>query len=85
MKRPGLVRRLPKAPDDDWVRGFWLFAEEGQVIAPAAGSADFLTAAVGSAPTREECERRLRELGARITADTEIVPPHDSDGREANA
>ncbi|MFD9393191.1 acetyl-CoA carboxylase biotin carboxylase subunit family protein [Streptomyces sp. NPDC060000] len=77
MKRPGLVRRLPKAPADDWVRGFWLFAQEGQVIAPAAGSADFLTAAVGSAPTRAECERRLRELGARIMAGTEIVAVHD--------
>ncbi|MFB7248331.1 hypothetical protein CW362_39010 [Streptomyces populi] len=85
MKRPGLVRRLPRVPGEAWVRGFWLFAREGEVIAPAAGSADFLTAAVGSAPTREECERRLRELGARITADTEIVPLPDGEGREAKA
>ncbi|MGW2047352.1 ATP-grasp domain-containing protein [Streptomyces sp. NPDC001858] len=73
MKRPGLVRSLPAVPDEEWVRGFWLFAEEGQVIAPASGSADFLTAAVGSAPTRRECERRLRALGARIDAGTKIV------------
>lgn len=79
MKRPGLVRSLPAVPDEEWVKGFWLFAEEGQVIAPAAGSADFLTAAVGSAPTRVECERRLRALGARIIAETKIVaPPGDA-------
>jgi hypothetical protein len=75
MKRPGLVRSLPATPEEEWVKGFWLFAEEGQVIAPASGSADFLTAAVGSAPTRVECERRLRALGDRIIAATEIVPP----------
>ncbi|WEH34920.1 ATP-grasp domain-containing protein [Streptomyces sp. AM 4-1-1] len=74
MKRPGLVRALPEIPDDPWVEGFWLFAEPGQVIAPASGSADFLTAAVASAPTRAECERRLRGLGARVQAGTEIVP-----------
>ena len=74
MKRPGLVRSLPDVPDDPWVRGFWLFAETGQIIAPASGSSDFLTAAVGSAPTRTQCERRLRELGARVMARTEIVP-----------
>ncbi|MFG2402789.1 hypothetical protein ACGFR8_00385 [Streptomyces brevispora] len=73
MKRPGLVRSLPAVPEDPWVEGFWLFAEPGQVIAPASGSADFLTAAVVSAPTRAECERRLRELGARVQARTEIV------------
>ncbi|MGY1439952.1 ATP-grasp domain-containing protein [Streptomyces reniochalinae] len=74
MKRPGLVRSLPAVPDDAWVRGFWLFAEEGQVIAPAAGSADFLMAAVGSAPTRRACERRLRALGDRAAGQTKIVP-----------
>lgn len=73
MKRPGLVRALPSVPGEPWVEGFWLFAEQGQVIAPAAGSADFLTAAVASAPTRAECERRLRALGARVQAQTEIV------------
>ncbi|MFJ6610260.1 acetyl-CoA carboxylase biotin carboxylase subunit family protein [Streptomyces sp. NPDC091289] len=73
MKRPGLVRSLPAMPEDSWVEGFWLFAEPGQVIAPASGSADFLTAAVVSAPTRVECERRLRELGARVQAQTDIV------------
>lgn len=84
MKRPGLVRSLPAVPDEEWVKGFWLFAEEGQVIAPAAGSADFLTAAVGSAPTRVECERRLRALGDRIIAETKIVPlPQDRAGAES--
>ncbi|MCJ1678226.1 hypothetical protein MTF65_12890 [Streptomyces sp. APSN-46.1] len=73
MKRPGLVRAVPAVPEDSWVEGFWVFAEPGQVIAPASGSSDFLTAAVASAPTRVECERRLRELGARVQAQTEIV------------
>jgi hypothetical protein len=73
MKRPGLVRSLPDVPDDPWLAGFWRYAEVGQVIAPAAGSADFLTAAVGSAPDRAECERRLRALGERVRAATDIV------------
>ncbi|MEZ7003346.1 ATP-grasp domain-containing protein [Streptomyces sp. AD55] len=73
MKRPGRVRALPARPDEPWLAGFWLFAEEGQVIAPAAGSADFLTAAVGSAPTRAECEHRLRALGERVREHTDIV------------
>ncbi|WP_327289904.1 ATP-grasp domain-containing protein [Streptomyces sp. NBC_01198] len=80
MKRPGLVRSLPAVPADAWVRGFWLFAEEGQVIAPAAGSADFLTAAVGSAPTRVECEARLRDLGDRVIAATVIEPRPEGAG-----
>ncbi|WP_237409195.1 ATP-grasp domain-containing protein [Streptomyces sp. M2CJ-2] len=73
MKRPGLVRALPPEPDEPWLTGFWLFAEEGQAIAPAAGSADFLAAAVGSAPTRAECERRLRALGDWVREHTEIA------------
>lgn len=81
MKRPGLVRSLPAVPDDEWVKGFWLFAEEGQVIAPASGSADFLAAAVGSAPTRVACERRLRDLGARVIAGTTIVAPPGNGSR----
>lgn len=73
MKRPGLVRSVPAVPGDPWVERYWIYAQPGQVIAPAAGSSDFLTAAVASAPTREECERRLRSLGARFEAQTEIV------------
>ena len=42
-------------------------------IAPASGSSDFLTAVVGSAATRAECERRLRDLGARFEAQIDIV------------
>ncbi|NLU73937.1 hypothetical protein HCC61_14820 [Streptomyces sp. HNM0575] len=74
MKRPGHVRALAAVPDDPWVERFWLYGRVGQVISPAAGSADFLTCAVASAPTRTECERRLRALGARFEAQTEIVP-----------
>jgi biotin carboxylase len=73
MKRPGLVRRLPAPPDESWVRWFWLYARTGDVIPPAAGSADFLTAVVASAPNRTECERRLRALGSRFESQVEIV------------
>ncbi|WP_051400035.1 ATP-binding protein [Haloechinothrix halophila] len=77
MKRPGLVRSLPARPAEDWVQRFWVYAEPGQLIPPAAGSSDFLTAAVATAPTRAECERRLRDLGARIVAETDIVDETD--------
>lgn len=73
MKRPGLVRSVPAVPADPWVEHYWVYAQPGQVIAPATGSSDFLTAAVASAPTRAECERRLRTLGARFEAQTEMV------------
>jgi len=72
MKRPGRVAALPPTPPEPWVDRFWLYARPGQVIPSASGSADFLTAVVGSAPTRAECERRLRSLGARLAAQTDI-------------
>jgi hypothetical protein len=72
MKRPGRVVSLPHAPHEPWVHRFWLYARPGQVIPPASGSSDFLACVVGSARTRAECERRLRELGARFEAETEI-------------
>jgi len=72
MKRPGLVRSVPAAPEEPWVERFWVYAKPGDVIPPAAGSSDFLTAVVGSAPTRAECERRLRDLGERFVAQIEI-------------
>ncbi|MFF5705159.1 acetyl-CoA carboxylase biotin carboxylase subunit family protein [Streptomyces sp. NPDC012794] len=71
MKRPGTVRAIPVTPEEPWVEFYGVFAEPGEVIEEAALSSDFLAAAVLSAPTREECERRLRELGARF--ETEIV------------
>lgn len=78
MKRPGLVRSLPAVPRDPWVERFWLYARPGQVVPPAAGSSDFLTAAVVSAPTRAECERRARNLGARLAAQVGIVSVAES-------
>lgn len=74
MKRPGLVRSLPSRPAEPWVRKWWTYARQGQVIPPAAGSADFLLAAIASAPTRTECEHRLRALGSRFEARTQIEP-----------
>lgn len=74
MKRPGLVRSMPSAPAEPWVRKCWTYAEEGEVIPPASGSADFLVAAVAEAPGRAECEARLRAIGARFEAQTRIEP-----------
>ncbi|GIF16722.1 ATP-grasp domain-containing protein [Actinoplanes teichomyceticus] len=73
MKRPGLVRAVPPAPEEEWVRRHWYWARPGQVIPPAAGSADFLACVVASAPSRAECEARLRKLGDRIAAGFEIA------------
>lgn len=73
MKRPGLIHSLPVAPQEPWVEHFWLYARTGQVVPPAAGSADFLTVAIASAPTRAECERRLRSLGARLEEQVQVV------------
>ncbi|MEV7724407.1 hypothetical protein AB0P15_06685 [Streptomyces sp. NPDC087917] len=71
MKRPGTVRAIPATPEEPWVEFYGVFAEPGEVIGEAAISSDFLAAAVLSATTREECERRLRALGGRF--ETEIV------------
>ncbi|MCX5380520.1 acetyl-CoA carboxylase biotin carboxylase subunit family protein [Streptomyces sp. NBC_00091] len=71
MKRPGTVRGIPVTPEEPWVEFYGVFAEPGEVLSEAALSSDFLAAAVLSAPNREECERRLRALGARF--ETEIV------------
>jgi hypothetical protein len=73
MKRPGFIRSLPDPPRQPWVERFWRYAEPGQTITPSAGSADFLLAAVGSAPDRGECERRLRALGSVFQNETDIV------------
>lgn len=72
MKRPGTVRGIPATPEEPWVEFYGVFAEPGEVLAEAALSSDFLAAAVLSAPTRVECERRLRELGARFEAEIVI-------------
>ncbi|MFJ6937715.1 hypothetical protein [Streptomyces sp. NPDC101132] len=71
MKRPGTVRGIPVTPEEPWVEFYGVFAEPGEEIGPAAISSDFLAAAVLSAPTRTECEIRLRALGTRF--ETEIV------------
>ncbi|MBT2445527.1 hypothetical protein J7F03_00115 [Streptomyces sp. ISL-43] len=71
MRRPGTVRGIPLTPEEPWVEFYGVFAEPGEVLAEAAISSDFLAAAVLSAPSREECERRLRALGTRF--ETEIV------------
>ncbi|PPK65650.1 hypothetical protein V5P93_005119 [Actinokineospora auranticolor] len=72
MKRPGAVRSVPEPPTEPWVSRFWRYAEPGGVIPPAAGSADFLLAAVATGADRAEAESRLRALGARFEAETVI-------------
>ena len=83
MKRPGPVRQLPQRPRAPWVERFWLYAREHQVVAPASGSSDFLLAAVGSAPTRAECERRMRALGERLRSEVIAGGPADDAVRAA--
>ena len=73
MKRPGVVRALPRRPVEDWLVDFAVNARVGDVVPPADCSSDFLLTGVGQGPTRAETERRLRELGARFAAQTEIV------------
>ncbi|MGW5051338.1 ATP-binding protein [Actinokineospora sp. NPDC004072] len=72
MKRPGLVKSVPAAPAEPWVERFWVYAKPGELIPPAGGSSDFLTAVVGSAPTRAQCEQRLRALGEVFVAQIDI-------------
>lgn len=72
MKRPGLVRSVPARPEEPWVARFWVYAEQGEVIPPAAGSSDFLTAVVGAGTTRAEVEHRLRTLGERFVEQIDI-------------
>ncbi|MDI3423773.1 ATP-binding protein [Streptomyces luteolus] len=72
MKRPGRVIGVPAPPADPWVEFCAVFVKPGDVMGEASISSDFLSAAVLSAPTREECERRLRALGDRFEAETVI-------------
>lgn len=72
MKRPGLVEALPSTLVEPWVARFWRYAAVGDVIPPAAGSADFLLAAVATGADRAEAEFRLRALGARFETQTRI-------------
>ncbi|SDG49096.1 Biotin carboxylase [Lentzea fradiae] len=72
MKRPGLVEALPPALPEPWVSRFWRYADVGDVIPPAAGSADFLLAAVATGADRAEAESRLRALGTRFEEQTRI-------------
>lgn len=71
MKRTGTVRAIPATPEEPWVEFYGVFAEPGEVIGEAVDACDFLAVAVLSAPTRVECEKRLRALGAHF--ETEIV------------
>ncbi|MBT2469648.1 hypothetical protein J7E97_17640 [Streptomyces sp. ISL-66] len=71
MKRTGTVRAIPPTPEEPWVEFYGVFAEPGEVIGDAENACDFLAVAVLSAPTRAECEKRLRALGAHF--ETEFV------------
>ncbi len=75
MKRPGAVEAVPSTAVEPWVSRFWRYADVGDVIPPAAGSADFLLVAIATGADRAEAESRLRALGARFEAQTRIRPP----------
>ncbi|MET9464421.1 hypothetical protein ABZY44_06260 [Streptomyces sp. NPDC006544] len=70
-KRMGTVRAIPTTPEEPWVEFYGVFAEPGEVIGDPVDACDFLAVAVLSAPTRSECEKRLRALGGHF--ETEIV------------
>ncbi|MGW6685612.1 hypothetical protein [Streptomyces sp. NPDC054961] len=69
MKRMGTVRSLPTTPEEPWVEFYGVFAEPGEAIGAAVDACDFLAVAVLSAPTRAECEKRLRALGRHFETD----------------
>jgi biotin carboxylase len=75
MKRPGRVRSLPHRVEEAagvvWHR---TNAAVGGVLSAPTASSDVLTATVVTGGDRAECEQRMRALGARILAQTEIEP-----------
>ncbi|MGB8380810.1 MAG: hypothetical protein WCG47_06085 [Dermatophilaceae bacterium] len=74
MRRPGVVRQVPEAPRQGWVRAFDVVARPGQVLGPPTYSSDFVMSAVVSAPDRATCERRLRALGEQFAAGLRMTP-----------
>jgi hypothetical protein len=74
LKRAGLVRSVPEAPPFPWVEKYELFVQPGQRLAGAASSGDFMVAMVASAPTRAECEARLREAADWFNSHSVIEP-----------
>ncbi|MEV7003112.1 NikS protein [Streptomyces sp. NPDC093982] len=75
MKRSGLVRRLPhRVADSAGVVWHRTNATVGGVLSAPTASSDVLTATVVTGADRAECELRMRTLGARILAETEIEP-----------
>lgn len=75
MKRPGKILSLPTQPPYPWVEHSRLFVEPGQIMQEAAFSGDFMAAFVVSAPTRVDCEGRLRALDAWFQAHVAIERP----------
>ncbi|MCT9933585.1 hypothetical protein N5079_25555 [Planotetraspora sp. A-T 1434] len=75
LKRAGKVISVPEGqPPFDWVEHYRLLVRPGQVTPGAAFAGDFMATFVGSAPTRAECERRLRELAAWFNDGIVIEP-----------
>ncbi|MFC5215362.1 ATP-grasp domain-containing protein [Streptomyces coerulescens] len=75
MKRPGRVRRLAHGvAESSGVTWHRTNAEPGGLLTAPKASSDVLTATVVRAADRAGCESRMRALGARILAETEIVP-----------
>jgi hypothetical protein len=77
MKRPGRVVSVPGRPPFPWVEQARLFVRPDQVMSEAANSADFMASYVVSAPSRRECEGRLRQLEAwfqaRVVIEAEVL------------
>jgi len=67
MKRPGMVRDVPRQPPYRWVERYRTFVRPGQAMTEASFSGDFMAAFVVSAPDRRTCEERLRRLESWFT------------------
>jgi biotin carboxylase len=79
-KRPGTVLAVPRDPPFPWVRRSKIFVAAGDVMPVPRYSADFLASFVVSAPNRDTCLERLRELEAWFLRGL-VIDEHDGGAR----
>ncbi|GGO95821.1 ATP-binding protein [Wenjunlia tyrosinilytica] len=75
MKRPGEVISVPEHPGFPWVERYRIHVEPGQRVGPPEDFADLMASFVVSAPSRTECEERMRVLGAWFDEHVRIAEP----------
>jgi biotin carboxylase len=74
-RRPGVVRAVPARPDAVGVEHFEVFVRPGDELSAARSSGDYMAGMVVSAPTRDECLRRMRAAARWVTAALQIDVP----------